>query len=377
MNKLLIFLLFIIKTSLVQAIETPAKQGILYDYETKTVLFEKNSDELMSPSSMSKIMTIYYLFKKIKDGEISIDDEFEVSKKAWKKGGSKMFVNLKSMVRVEDLIRGIIVQSGNDACIVVAEGISGSEDIFADELNELANEIGLESSNFTNSTGWPDKKHLMTVNDLLKLTVRTIEDFPDLYRYYSEKEFTYNDIKQFNRNPLLFRPIGSDGLKTGHTSLGGYGLVATVKNKDRRLILVLNGLKSSAQRSKESERLMKIGFNQFKSIKIAPETKELGQIPIWSGKKKEVSFYTKDDISITVPNRDRKKINFKVRYQSPLIAPVAEDQYIADFLIKKNDQTIKSYKLYATNNVSESNFFSKMILNFKFLLFGESLITTQ
>ena len=377
MNKLLIFLLFIIKTSLVQAIETPAKQGILYDYETKTVLFEKNSDELMSPSSMSKIMTIYYLFKKIKDGEISIDDEFEVSKKAWKKGGSKMFVNLKSMVRVEDLIRGIIVQSGNDACIVVAEGISGSESIFADELNELANEIGLEGSNFTNSTGWPDKKHLMTVNDLLKLTVRTIEDFPDLYRYYSEKEFTYNNIKQLNRNPLLFRPIGSDGLKTGHTSLGGYGLVATVKNKDRRLILVLNGLKSSAQRSKESERLMKIGFNQFKSIKIAPKTKELGQIPIWSGKKKEISFYTKDDISITVPNRDRKKINFKVRYQSPLIAPVSEDQYIADFLIKKNDQTIKSYKLYATNNVSESNFFSKMILNFKFLLFGESLITTQ
>ena len=377
MNKLLIFLLFIIKTSLVQAIETPAKQGILYDYETKTVLFEKNSDELMSPSSMSKIMTIYYLFKKIKDGEISIDDEFEVSKKAWKKGGSKMFVNLKSMVRVEDLIRGIIVQSGNDACIVVAEGISGSESIFADELNELANEIGLEGSNFTNSTGWPDKKHLMTVNDLLKLTVRTIEDFPDLYRYYSEKEFTYNNIKQLNRNPLLFRPIGSDGLKTGHTSLGGYGLVATVKNKDRRLILVLNGLKSSAQRSKESERLMKIGFNQFKSIKIANKEKELGQIPIWSGTKKKVGFYTKDEISITVPKRDRKKINFKVRYQSPLIAPVEEDQYVADFLIKKNEQTIKSYKLYSTNNVSESNFFSKMILNFKFLLFGESLITTQ
>ena len=377
MNKLLIFLLFIIKTSLVQAIETPAKQGILYDFETKSVLFEKNSDELMSPSSMSKIMTIYYLFKKIKDGEISIDDEFEVSKKAWKKGGSKMFVNLKSMVRVEDLIRGIIVQSGNDACIVVAEGISGSEDIFADELNELANEIGLESSNFTNSTGWPDKKHLMTVNDLLKLTVRTIEDFPDLYRYYSEKEFTYNNIKQLNRNPLLFRPMGSDGLKTGHTSLGGYGLVATVKNKDRRLILVLNGLKSSAQRSKESERLMKIGFNQFKSIKIANKEKELGQIPIWSGTKKKVGFYTKDEISITVPKRDRKKINFKVRYQSPLIAPVEEDQYVADFLIKKNEQTIKSYKLYSTNNVSESNFFSKMILNFKFLLFGESLITTQ
>ena len=377
MNKLIIFLLFIAKTSFVQAIETPAKQGILYDFETKTVLFEKNSDELMSPSSMSKIMTIYYLFKKIKDGEISIDDEFEVSKKAWKKGGSKMFVNLKSKVRVEDLIRGIIVQSGNDACIVLAEGISGSEELFANELNDLANEIGLENSNFTNSTGWPDKKHLMTVNDLLKLTIRTIEDFPDLYRYYAEKEFTYNNIKQLNRNPLLFKTIGSDGLKTGHTSLGGFGLVATVKNKERRLILVLNGLKSSAQRSKESQRLMKIGFNQYKSIKVAEKEKELGEIPIWSGEKKRVAFYTKDEISITVPKSAKKKISFKIRYESPLVAPVEKDQYVADFVIKKNDKTIKSYKLYAKNKINKSNFFSKMILNFKFLFLGESLIATQ
>ncbi|MAI29132.1 MAG: D-alanyl-D-alanine carboxypeptidase [Rickettsiales bacterium] len=377
MKKFIFLILLITKTSYVQAIETTAVQGILYDYETKSILFEKNADELMSPSSMSKIMTIYYVFQKIKDGEISLDDEFEVSKKAWKKGGSKMFVNLKSKVRVEDLIRGIIVQSGNDACIVIAEGISGSEEIFADELNELANEIGLENSNFTNSTGWPDKNHLMTVNDLLKLTIRTIEDFPDLYRYYSEKEFTFNNIKQLNRNPLLFKTIGSDGLKTGHTSLGGFGLVATVKKNDRRLILVLNGLKSSSQRSKESERLMKIGFNQFKSIMVADKEKELGQIPVWSGKKKKVSFYSKDEISITVPKSLRKKMSFKIRYQSPLVAPVAEDQHVADFLIKKNDQTIKSYKLYAKNKVMESNFFSKMILNFKFLLFGESLVTTQ
>ncbi len=377
MKKILLILLFITKSSLVHAIETPAAQGILYDYETKSVLFEKNVDEPMSPSSMSKIMTIYYLFKKIKDGEISVDDEFEVSKKAWKKGGSKMFVNLKSKVKVRDLIRGIIVQSGNDACIVVAEGISGSEKIFAEELNELAKEIGLENSNFTNSTGWPDKNHLMTVNDLLKLTIRTIEDFPDLYRYYAEKEFTYNNIRQLNRNPLLFKSIGSDGLKTGHTSLGGFGLVATVKNKDRRLILVLNGLKSSAQRSKESERLMKIGFNQFKSFKVADNQKELGQIPVWSGKNKKVSFYTKDEISITVPKSFKKKINFKIRYQSPLIAPVEKDEHVADFLIKKNNETIKSYKLYSKNEIQKSNFFSKMILNFKFLIFGESLITTK
>ena len=240
----------------------------------------------MSPSSMSKIMTIYYLFKKIKEGEITIDDEFEVSKKAWKKGGSKMFVEINSKVRVEDLIRGIIVQSGNDACIVVAEGISGSEAAFAEELNLLADEIGLKDSNFTNSTGWPDPEHLMTINDLLTLTIRTIEDFPELYNYYAEKEFTYNDIKQLNRNPLLYKDIPADGLKTGHTSLGGYGLVATTKFNDRRLILVLNGLSSNSERSKESQRLMRIGFNMFKNVTLAEKEERITSIPVWSGKKK-------------------------------------------------------------------------------------------
>ena len=185
----------------------------------------------MSPSSMSKIMTIYYVFKKISEGELKLTDEFIVSKKAWKKGGSKMFLNVNTNVTVEELIRGIIVQSGNDACIAIAEGISGSEKLFAEELNSLAREIGLQNSNFTNSTGWPDPEHLTTINDLLQLTIRTIDDFPDLYHYYSEKEFTYSDIKQLNRNPMLFSDVNADGLKTGHTSLGGYGLVASVKKK--------------------------------------------------------------------------------------------------------------------------------------------------
>ena len=377
MNFLLIFLFIVFKYSISEAIETSAKQAILYDYETNSVILEKNIDELMSPSSMSKIMTIYYLFKKIKDGELTMDDEFEVSKKAWKKGGSKMFVNVNSMVRVEDLIRGIIVQSGNDACIVVAEGISGSEDLFAEELNELAKEIGLKNSNFTNSTGWPDKEHLTTVNDLLTLTIRTIEDFPDLYKYYSEKEFTYNDIKQLNRNPLLFKEIGSDGLKTGHTSLGGYGLVATVKKGERRLILVLNGLKSNRTRSKESERLIKIGFNQFKNIDIADKGDNLIEASVWSGKKKKIGLYTQEKISITVPRRLEKKFNYKIRYESPLLAPIKKDQLIGEFLIKKNDEVIRKHKLYADDSVETLNFFSKIALNLKFLLFGESLITNQ
>ena len=277
--------------------ETTAAQGILYDYETKSTIFEKNINEPMSPSSMSKIMTIYYLFKKIDEGEISLEDKFLVSKKAWKKGGSKMFVNINSEVKVEDLIRGIIVQSGNDACIVVAEAISGSEELFAKELNELGKEIGLKNSNFTNSTGWPDPEHLMTVNDLLTLTIRTIEDFPDLYHYYAEKEFTFNDIKQINRNPLLFNDIGADGLKTGHTSLGGYGIVATVKKNDRRLILVLNGLKSNRSRSKESQRLINIGFKQFNNILVANAGDELIDIPVWGGKKKCKTVYQRKNIN--------------------------------------------------------------------------------
>ena len=241
----------------------------------------------MSPSSMSKIMTIYYLFKKIQDGELKLSDKFKVSKKAWKKGGSKMFLNVNNMVSIEDLIRGIIVQSGNDACIVVAEGISGSEALFAEELNILAKEIGLTNSNFTNSTGWPDPDHLTTIKDLLTLTIKTIEDFPSLYHYYSEKEFVYSDIKQLNRNPLLYNNLGADGLKTGHTSLGGYGLVASVKKNDRRLIIILNGLKSSKVRSNESERLIKIGFNQFKNINLFDQNELVTRLNVWGGGKKK------------------------------------------------------------------------------------------
>ena len=240
----------------------------------------------MSPSSMSKIMTIYYVFKKIKDGDLKLTDKFKVSKKAWKKGGSKMFVNVNTMVSVEDLIRGIIVQSGNDACIAIAEGISGSEALFAEELNLLAKEIGMMNSSFTNSTGWPDPDHLTTIQDLLTLTVRTIEDFPELYYYYAEKEFTYSGIKQLNRNPLLFNEINADGLKTGHTSLGGYGLVASVLKNNRRLILILNGLKRNKDRSDESERLIKVGFNQYKVIDLYDKNQIITNLQVWGGRKK-------------------------------------------------------------------------------------------
>ena len=360
------------------SLDTIAKQAILYDYETKTIIFEKNSEELMSPSSMSKIMTIYYVFKKIKDGDLKLSDKFKVSKKAWKKGGSKMFVNVNTMVSVEDLIRGIIVQSGNDACIAIAEGISGSEALFAEELNLLAKEIGMMNSSFTNSTGWPDPDHLTTIQDLLTLTVRTIEDFPELYYYYAEKEFTYSGIRQLNRNPLLFNEINADGLKTGHTSLGGYGLVASVLKNNRRLILILNGLKRNKDRSNESERLIKVGFNQYKVIDLYDQNQTITNLQVWGGRKKNVAVYSKESVNLTVPTRIKKDLVFTIKHYKPLLAPIEKDQKVADLIVKnKNSEIIKKFELFSKNEIKKMSFFSKVYNNLKFLLLGDSIFKTE
>ena len=374
---LIIFSIFIFNGAL--ALNTTASQAIIYDYETKTVIFEKNSKEPVSPSSMSKIMTIYYLFKKLKDGEIKLTDQFKVSKKAWKKGGSKMFVNVGESIKVEDLIRGIIVQSGNDACIVVAEAISGSESLFAEELNLLGQEIGLKNSNFTNSTGWPDPEHLMTVEDLLTLTIRTIEDFPEYYHYYAEKEFTYSNIKQNNRNPLLFSNIESDGLKTGHTSLGGYGIVVSIKQNNRRLILVLNGLNSSKQRAKESKRLSKIVINQYFNYLISEEGKIIKNLNVWGGKTKYTRAIPNQKIMITIPKKVRNNLKMVVRYKLPLKAPLYKDKPIAELIVKKNDTNtaLSKFNLYPEEDVEKASFLAKIYYNFKYLIFGDSIFIEQ
>ena len=378
MIKLISFFFFISFSYSSHSFETSAKQAILYDFETKSIIFEKNSDELMSPSSMSKIMTIYYLFKKIQDGELKLSDKFKVSKKAWKKGGSKMFLNVNNMVSIEDLIRGIIVQSGNDACIVVAEGISGSEALFAEELNILAKEIGLTNSNFTNSTGWPDPDHLTTIKDLLTLTIKTIEDFPSLYHYYSEKEFVYSDIKQLNRNPLLYNNLGADGLKTGHTSLGGYGLVASVEKNNRRLIIILNGLKSNKVRSNESERLIKIGFNQFKNINLFDQNELITRLNVWGGGKKKIGTYSKEKVSITIPMKLKSNLIYTIKNYDPLVAPIKKDQKVAELFIKnKNKKILKKFDLYSNEEVKKISFFSKVFYNFKYLLLGDSIFKAE
>ena len=346
------------------AIESIAKQAIVYDMQTNSIIYEKNADELMSPSSMSKLLTVYYVFKKLNNGEISLTDKFKVSKKAWKKGGSKMFINENSLVSIEDLLRGIIVQSGNDACITIAEGFSGTEDNFADELNLLAKEIGLENSNFTNSTGWPDPEHLTTTRDLLKLLLEQSMIFPELYKYYAEKEFTYNKIRQINRNPLLFIDQNADGLKTGHTSLGGYGLIASSKRLNRRIILIVNGLNSSKERKFESKKLMDAAFFQYKNVNLDQKIISNENIFVWNGVKKKLKLYSKEDVNITVPKLVANEINFYIKYKSPVSAPVKKDSEIAPSLVKnKKGEILKRFPLFASENINEMNFLKRYFLN--------------
>ena len=360
------------------AIESIAKQAIVYDMQTNSIIYEKNADELMSPSSMSKLLTVYYVFKKLNNGEILLTDKFKVSKKAWKKGGSKMFINENSLVSIEDLLRGIIVQSGNDACITIAEGFSGTEDNFADELNLLAKEIGLENSNFTNSTGWPDPEHLTTTRDLLKIATRTINDFPELYKYYAEKEFTYNKIRQINRNPLLFIDQNADGLKTGHTSLGGYGLIASSKRLNRRIIIIVNGLNSSKERKFESKKLMDAAFFQYKNVNLDQKIISNENIFVWNGVKKKLTLYSKEDVNITVPKLVASEIKFYIKYKSPVSAPVKKDSEIALLLVKnKKGEILKRFPLFASENINEMNFLKKIFFKFKYLIFGDSLYQTR
>ena len=374
MNRFQIFILLLfypLKSLL--SLETIAKQAIIFDVSSKSIIFEKNANDLMSPSSMSKLLTVYYVFNQIKLGKITLEDKFIVSKKAWKKGGSRMFLDHGSEVSVKDLLRGIIVQSGNDACITIAEGFAQTEENFAIELNNLAIELGLKNSNITNSTGWPDPEHLTTSRDLLTLSLRTIQDFPDLYKLYAEKEFTYNKIRQINRNPLLFSDSYSDGLKTGHTSLGGYGLAASSLRNGRRIILIINGLKTNSERKKESKRLMDAAFLQFKSIKIYENEKNLNYVNVWNGKKKKLLITSNEDILITVPKKIIKDLRFFINYKHPITAPVSQGTQIAELFVKKKNIILHKFPLYASENIQSMSFFNKIIFKFKYLIFGESI----
>jgi len=354
------------------ALETLGKQVIIIDAKTNAVLFEKNADELMPPSSMSKIMTIYRLFELLKDKRLSMGDTFRVSEKAWRKQGSKMFVSVNSRVKIEDLIRGIIVQSGNDATIVVAEGIAGTESAFADELNELAKRLGMNNSTFRNASGWPDPEHQTTARDLAKLALATIQNFPEYYKYYGEKAFTYNGIKQSKRNPAIYRNIGADGLKTGHTEAAGYGLTASAERKGRRIILVINGLPSKKARSTESERLIDWAFRTFGNYKLFSAGEQVTEAEVWLGNQPKVSLVIEKELELTLNRRVRRDMKVSVAYQEPLPAPIRKGDTVAILKVELPGQENMEIPLVAGEDVNRLGLFSRWGASLKYILLGKS-----
>ncbi len=361
----------------VRALESIAKEVVLMDAETGAVLFEKNADAPMPPASMSKLMTVYMIFERLRDGRLSLDDTFRVSENAWRKGGAKsgsstMFLVPGKRVRVEDLIRGIIVQSGNDACIVIAEGISGSEEMFAEEMTERARQLGLTSSTFRNSTGWPDPEHRMSPKDLALLAKLTIEHFPEYYHYYSERSFVYNGIKQNNRNPLIYKDMGADGLKTGHTSESGYGLTGSATRRDRRLILVVNGLKSKKERAREPERLLEWGFREFGNYALFSGGEIVDQAPVWLGMEQTVPLMIEKDLTLTLHKKARRGMKVSVVYQGPVPAPVSKGQPLATLKVSTPGGEDVTAPLVAAADVAQMGLFGRLLAAFKHILWGGS-----
>ena len=334
------------------AVDTAARQALIIDADTEQVLLEKNADERMPPSSMSKLMTMYVVFKRLKDGQLRLDQSLPVSERAWRMGGSKMFVELGAMVPVLDLIRGVIVQSGNDACIVLAEGISGSETQFAVEMNDIARRIGLRNSTFRNATGWPDPEHRMTARDLATLARLIINDFPEYYPYYNERSFRWNNITQENRNPLLGRVAGADGLKTGHTEEAGYGLTGSAKRGERRLILVVNGLSSMRARAEETERLMEWGYREFENFVIFRAADTVEEARVYLGERATVPLVGGRDIVVTMPRSWRNRIQARVRFNNPVPAPVLRGQPLGTLVVEGQGVPPRQVELVAGADVA-------------------------
>ncbi len=347
-------------TTAVGNVEVLARQALVVDFETGTTLLEKNADERMPPSSMSKLMTMYVVFERLKQGRLQMDQMLPVSERAWRMGGSKMFVDIGQQVRVEDLIRGVIVQSGNDACIVLAEAISGSEQQFAELLNETGRRIGLTNSNFRNSTGWPDPEHRMTARDLSILARRLITDFPDYYRFYNERSFRFSNISQDNRNPLLARVPGADGLKTGHTEEAGFGLTGSAIRDGRRVILVVNGLPSMRARAEESERLMEWTFREFEAVTLFRAQDTVEEVPVYLGERRTVPMVGGRDIVLTLPRRWRERLDVRVRYQAPLAAPVMRGQTIGELQVAGQGVPTLSVPLVAGADVEKLGLFPRI-----------------
>ncbi|MGE4064310.1 MAG: D-alanyl-D-alanine carboxypeptidase family protein [Rhodospirillaceae bacterium] len=358
------------------SIDINAREYILVDFHTGAVLGAKNADKPMPPSSMSKLMTAYMAFDALKSGRISLDDELTVSRNAWQlggaaSGGSTMFLNPGGRAKVEDLLRGMIVQSGNDACIVLAEALAGSEEAFAEQMNAKAKELGMTNSHFMNATGLPHEEHYMSPRDLGILARRIITDFPEYYSLYSETSFTYNNITQGNRNPLLYRVgSGADGLKTGHTAIAGYGLTASAIRNGRRLILVANGMDTMKDRDEESAKLMDWGFREFTNRSLFTAGEVVTDAEVWLGDTGSVNLVIPRDVMVTVPRAASQNLEVKVVYEGPIPAPIAKGAEVAKVVIKGKDLEPIEVPLQAASDVGRLGYVGRLKAAASYIVFG-------
>jgi len=352
--------------------ETGAKAAFLLDLETNQILYEKNPDLSIPPASMSKLMTAYMVLEQLKDGRLKTDDTLPISEKAWRKGGSKMFVEVGKRARIDDLLRGIIILSGNDACIVVAEGLAGSEETFARDMTEKGREIGLTGSTFKNASGWPHPEHRMTARDLATLARRIIEDFPEYYYIFAEQEFEYSGIRQPNRNLLLGRVRGADGLKTGHTEEAGYGLVASAIREERRLISVAVGLNSPEARALENERLLDYGFRRFRNYALMTEGQTVDRASVWLGSELTVPLVIDRDIRLSLTDKARRALKVKVLYDSPIPAPVAANDQVGVVRIEVPGLAFNDVPLFAGADIDKADFLGRVTGALEYLIFGPS-----
>jgi D-alanyl-D-alanine carboxypeptidase (penicillin-binding protein 5/6) len=343
-----------------EGLQTAAPHAILIDADTGSVLFEKNADQPTPPSSLAKLMTAEIVFREIKEGRLSKDTEFPISEYAWRHGGapshtSSMFAPIHSTVRVEDLLRGLIIQSGNDAAIALAEGVAGNELAFTALMNKRARELGLTNSSFGNSTGLPDAANLVTVRGLAKLARHIIHTYPDFFPIYAEPEFTWNKIRQRNRNPLLAMSLGADGMKTGYTREGGFGLVGTAVQNGLRLIVVVNGLKTAKDRAEEARKLLQWGFSGFERRPLFTEGEVIGYARVFGGDQMSVPLTGSGMISILLPRNSRDRISAKIAYTGPVQAPVKDGQQIGLLKVYRGDKVALEVALQAAESVDRGN----------------------
>ena len=381
MNRfIIIVILFFISTLAVAANpNVKARTAILIDYHSNDVLYELDADSQIYPASMTKIMTAIVAFDLIKKNKLSLDDQFTISDNTWRlsqAGYSSMFIMINDQVSVEDLLKGIIIASGNDACVALAEGIAGSEENFAQMMNEKAGELGMTSSNFTNASGINDPDNFSTVRDIALMSSHLIKFYPEFYELFKEKTFTWDrtggePIKQGNRNPLLYKNVGVDGVKTGYLAVEKYSLASSMKKNNRRIIAVASGFENKNLRSSESLKLLNWGFRNTNTFEISKKDESLFEIDTWLGKERTINAITKEDYYLTINKKDIRHLSIFLNYSGPIKAPIKQGEKIAELIIKKKNEPLKTLPLYASEDLKKVNFFKSLLTSINYLIWGD------